>query len=380
MAHRADWKNYPENSMSAIQSCVDMGVDIVEIDVKVTVDSVVVLSHDDSIDRMTNGSGNISGMTFTKIQKYNMKQGQGGNLETVSKYKMPSLAQVLKQFGNKIMFYIDDGMACRDAVRDLLEEYDCLDTCFFVSDASAEEVSAWFDDLVHQGKELPIFGCKVKSADEDFTVSYLNGFLTNGLSPIAEISFESDDWATAKKETYDRARTGMRVIGTTLGGIQCAGRNDDETGWAYLIGLGCNVIQTDYIQEFVVYQHALNKTHNASKKIQAEHFTYSKGIKVTGADSKLNKILYDFGDGDAVEYNNIFFDSPASTLKIRVWLTGGTLKMLVDGVDAGSVKIYPSVVLSNVEAEIHVLQGLHTICFETKNWSDIMIDSFYFQG
>ena len=53
VAHRADWRNYPENSLLAIQSCIDMGVDVVELDVKLTSDGVVVLSHDGSISRCT---------------------------------------------------------------------------------------------------------------------------------------------------------------------------------------------------------------------------------------------------------------------------------------------------------------------------------------
>ena len=36
VAHRADWRNAPENSLQAIQNCIDMGVDMVEIDVRKT--------------------------------------------------------------------------------------------------------------------------------------------------------------------------------------------------------------------------------------------------------------------------------------------------------------------------------------------------------
>ena len=54
VAHRGDWRNYPENSIPAIESAISMGVDIVELDLKLTKDSVLVLHrqgahlHDDS--------------------------------------------------------------------------------------------------------------------------------------------------------------------------------------------------------------------------------------------------------------------------------------------------------------------------------------------
>ena len=44
-SHRGDWRNYPENSLPALRSAIDRGVDIVEIDLKMTSDSVLVLMH-----------------------------------------------------------------------------------------------------------------------------------------------------------------------------------------------------------------------------------------------------------------------------------------------------------------------------------------------
>ena len=57
IAHRGDWRNAPENSIQAIKSCIDMGVDMVEIDVRETKDGHLVLMHDETIDRTTNASG-----------------------------------------------------------------------------------------------------------------------------------------------------------------------------------------------------------------------------------------------------------------------------------------------------------------------------------
>ena len=54
--HRGDWRNFPENSIPAIESIIRMGADIMELDLKMTADSVLVLSHDGTVSRCTNFS------------------------------------------------------------------------------------------------------------------------------------------------------------------------------------------------------------------------------------------------------------------------------------------------------------------------------------
>jgi glycerophosphoryl diester phosphodiesterase len=74
ISHRGDWRNWPENSIPAIESIIKMGVDMMELDVKMTKDSVLVLMHDKNIDRMTNGKGFISDMTYDSLMTFNLKR------------------------------------------------------------------------------------------------------------------------------------------------------------------------------------------------------------------------------------------------------------------------------------------------------------------
>jgi glycerophosphoryl diester phosphodiesterase len=68
VAHRAAWKKAPENSRLSVEHAIDMGADIVEIDVRRTKDGVFVLTHDETIDRITNGKGNVSAFTYDARQ------------------------------------------------------------------------------------------------------------------------------------------------------------------------------------------------------------------------------------------------------------------------------------------------------------------------
>ena len=58
VSHRADWRNAPENSLQGIRNCIDMGVDMVEIDLKKTKDGHLVVMHDKTINRTMTGKGN----------------------------------------------------------------------------------------------------------------------------------------------------------------------------------------------------------------------------------------------------------------------------------------------------------------------------------
>ena len=86
-SHRGDWRNYPENSIPAIESVIRMGVDIMELDVKMTKDSVLILMHDKTIDRMTNGKGRVCDITYDSLMTFNMRRAHNIVTDTL---KVPS--------------------------------------------------------------------------------------------------------------------------------------------------------------------------------------------------------------------------------------------------------------------------------------------------
>ncbi len=86
-AHRGNWKDFPENSIPAVQSCIGTGIDIIEIDVQRTKDGAYVLMHDGSIDRTTNGKGKVSDYTLKQLQRFKLR-GKG---DTITEYRIPTL-------------------------------------------------------------------------------------------------------------------------------------------------------------------------------------------------------------------------------------------------------------------------------------------------
>lgn len=104
ISHRGDWRNYPENSIPAIESVIRMGADMMELDVKMTKDSVLVLMHDKTIDRMTNGKGLVSDITYDSLMTFNMKRAHNVATDSI---KVPTLREALLCCKDRILVNVD---------------------------------------------------------------------------------------------------------------------------------------------------------------------------------------------------------------------------------------------------------------------------------
>jgi glycerophosphoryl diester phosphodiesterase len=68
MAHRGGAGLWPENTMHSFERAVDLGVDVLETEIQGTADNILVLMHDSTVDRTTNGSGPISSFTLEELK------------------------------------------------------------------------------------------------------------------------------------------------------------------------------------------------------------------------------------------------------------------------------------------------------------------------
>ena len=67
-AHRGWCAEYPENTMPAFIAATELGVDQIELDIRATKDGELVIIHDSTVDRTTDGTGNVCEMTFAEIR------------------------------------------------------------------------------------------------------------------------------------------------------------------------------------------------------------------------------------------------------------------------------------------------------------------------
>lgn len=89
VAHRA--AGDPENSLAAVQRALEIAVDEIEVDVRMTADGELVVCHDETIDRTTNGKGSVADMTLDEIRKYRLVDSNG----EVTDELMPTLGDVM---------------------------------------------------------------------------------------------------------------------------------------------------------------------------------------------------------------------------------------------------------------------------------------------
>nr|WP_245802725.1 glycerophosphodiester phosphodiesterase family protein [Belliella pelovolcani] len=103
-AHRGGpYPGFPENSIEAFENVLNHTPAIIEFDVALTKDSVLVLMHDNTLDRTTNGSGKVIDMTFEEIRSLRLKD-KDGNL---TDFIVPTLEEVLDWGKGKVLYTVD---------------------------------------------------------------------------------------------------------------------------------------------------------------------------------------------------------------------------------------------------------------------------------
>jgi glycerophosphoryl diester phosphodiesterase len=103
-AHRGSSKDAPENTMAAFRLAIDQKADAIELDVQLSADKEVVVFHDHTIDRTTNGEGYVKDYDFRTLRK--LSAGILFGNRYVGE-KIPSLSHVFEDLGNSIFYNIE---------------------------------------------------------------------------------------------------------------------------------------------------------------------------------------------------------------------------------------------------------------------------------
>jgi glycerophosphoryl diester phosphodiesterase len=103
-AHRGFSGQSPENTLTAFRAAIDAGADMVELDVHLTRDNEVVVIHDDTLERTTNGKGNVAEKTLAELK--DLDAGSWFNSRFAGE-RIPTLAEVLEIARNRILVNIE---------------------------------------------------------------------------------------------------------------------------------------------------------------------------------------------------------------------------------------------------------------------------------
>lgn len=242
VAHRGDWRNAPENSLPAMQHCIDMGVDMVEIDLQKTKDGHIVLMHDHDVNRTSNGKGRVCDLTLEEIKALRLKNGMG----RVTTVQIPTIEEVFAVTKGKILINIDKGYEYFQEVYELAREMDMVEQIVIKSGHRLDKVQRENSEALNNSIYMPIV-----SIDRDDAGQFIDEWAT--VHPVAiECCFKK--FGDHEKAMIEKIRGyGIKVWINSLWASLCAGHDDDvavldgntRDSWQWLLDNGATLIQTD---------------------------------------------------------------------------------------------------------------------------------------
>lgn len=219
VAHRGNWSIAPENSLAAIDSAIRMKVDIVEIDIRKTKDGQLVLMHDDTVDRTTNGTGKVKDKTLAEIKQLRLKDKDG----RLTEHTVPTLEEALLAAKGQIMVNLDKAYSIFDDVYVILKKTDTADLVIMKGAQPVETVKREFGSYLDKVIYMPVV-----TIDEEKSMKVVEDYMERRLAGKSLIWYNTL-WASLAGGHDDEAA-----------------RKDPDASYGYLINkLGARILQTD---------------------------------------------------------------------------------------------------------------------------------------
>ena len=254
-AHRGHWRNSAENSIQAYQDCIDAGLDGIEVDLQMTSDSVLIVMHDDTLDRTTTGTGLVIDHTWSEIRELSLLSPIG----VVTRQKVPTFEEVLLLAKDKILIQVDKWKPYAAQVMALARKHDCERQIIIRTtdkkSVNAERYGNLFDNVIF----MPVLVCK-GAPDND----KLDDFMTNYHTPAISLSFTSDDFPVLER-IPEIHQAGYRVWLNSLWDTFNAGHDDERAvtdpdgSYGWLLDKGADIIFTDHPMQLKRYLESINR-------------------------------------------------------------------------------------------------------------------------
>ncbi len=251
-AHRGDWFWAPENSMQGFQNCIEMGVDIIELDVRLSKDDVPVIIHDLTLDRTTTGKGNVAEWTLDSLKTLYLKDATG----VTTQEKIPTLEEVMNLTKGKILIYLDKSVDKVEKLLPVLQKTGTLKQAMFVLDFPYAKAKEQFGNLLDSVLYVPVIADGMTNLD-----TYIDEYLTK-LQPVAfQFRMKSYDGAAYPQLQKITASTSKAFVAATwadhtIGHDDQLSRTKPDEGWGWLIAQGFKILETNRPQQLLAYLRA----------------------------------------------------------------------------------------------------------------------------
>ncbi|HAH56442.1 MAG TPA: glycerophosphodiester phosphodiesterase [Flavobacterium sp.] len=250
-AHRGDWRNFPENSIEAMESAITMGVDMIEMDVAKTKDNQLIIMHDRTLNRTTTGKGLVSDWTLEEIRKMYLKNGAG--IDT--KYKIPTLEEALLVCKGKALVNLDKSYEFFDQAFDIAKKTSTTKQIVMKGyDKTVDQVMADFGTKLDTITFMPI----INLDKQPNALKIIDDYQTKLKVKAFELVFSKDTSAVLKRFPQIKEK-GSRIWVNSLWSSLNAGYEDDaavknkDSIYGWYVKTGVNMIQTDRPQLLLDY-------------------------------------------------------------------------------------------------------------------------------
>jgi len=249
VAHRGDWRNAPENSLLAIQNCINMGVDMVEIDIHKTKDGQLVLMHDETIDRTTTGKGLVSEWTLDSLKTLYLRNGANNPTH----HKIPTLEEAMLLAKGKILINLDKCYNYFDDAYEVLKNTGTINQIVMKGKVPLNQVQEEFGNYLDKVVFMPVV-----SLDDLDSEIIIKDYLEQYKPTAFEFIFK-DEKSPVLNTFKTLRKKGSSVWVNSLWESLNAGYEDDmalinpDSIYGWYIKKGVNIIQTDRPQFLLDY-------------------------------------------------------------------------------------------------------------------------------
>lgn len=253
VAHRGDWRNAPENSIRAVENCIQIGVEIVEIDIRMTKDSQLVVIHDKTLDRTTTGTGKVADWTLDSLKTLYLKNGANGT----TNHRLPTLKEMMLAIKDKpVLLNLDKAWAYLPQTFAVLKETGTVEQAIFKGNepyqVMREQHGTLLDSMIYMPMVWPP-NYNIYKKEEDIIkdpIKYTKDYI-DGLNPLAFEVIYSEEKSMIFDAIKLMEQEEVAVWVNTLWGKLCANHHDDmavdnpHKHYGWVIEHGANIIQTD---------------------------------------------------------------------------------------------------------------------------------------
>jgi len=222
---------YPENCIESCEKTLTLMESFFEIDPRLTKDSILVLMHDDTIDRTTNGTGKVSDYTWQELQQFRLKDREGN----LTSYKIPTLVEMLDWGRDKTVFNLDNKKVLWEMYVKLLKEHNWPH--IMLSVRSLEEALYYYQRVDNVILCVAIFNM------DDYNKYEASGIPWNRI--MAYVGYSMDP---AQKEVYELLHSHGVMCMSSIHPTSDRVKPDEARMEAYRRELAAkpDIIETDY--------------------------------------------------------------------------------------------------------------------------------------